>query len=416
MDKRILVVVENIDVNKSSGAKANVALIKNLALCGYKVHVLHYTLKQIEIEGVDCVAIKEIRSSRNFIASRLERLLRYKFKIDIHERLEKIWGFSFTLFNDRNSIIKAIKKIDFAPDLVFTLSQGGSFRPHHALLKLPEFHNKWVAYIHDPYPMHTYPRPYDWVEPGNSQKWEFMKSVSFNARYSAFPSKILKEWMESYLPAFQHKSLILPHQIDSDISIKASNALKYWDEKKFNLLHAGTMLQARNPNCLLRAFQKFIDHGDEEIKNNSRLFLIGSSDFHVETIQKFSKQTSQIINYNKNIPFIETVSLQHKAAVNIILEAKSEISPFLPGKFPHCVMANRPIFVIGPGLSETNRLLGDKHQLKARVDDEEMIFQIIQLAYKEWKMGIKELNRPELKDYLSVKYLKENIDAILNKL
>ena len=39
--KRILVVVESIDVDDSSGSKANVALIKNLAKAGFELQVYH---------------------------------------------------------------------------------------------------------------------------------------------------------------------------------------------------------------------------------------------------------------------------------------------------------------------------------------------------------------------------------------
>ena len=44
--KKILVIVDSIDVNDSSGSKANVALIQNLAACGFDVLVLHYTQKK----------------------------------------------------------------------------------------------------------------------------------------------------------------------------------------------------------------------------------------------------------------------------------------------------------------------------------------------------------------------------------
>src|SRR5690606_1981700 len=130
---KILVVVESIDVNDSSGSKANVALIENLDKAGYETMVYHYTRKEIYLDGIICKAIKENRRSFQFFLSRLERLLRQKLKIDLHKLLEGKYGFSFTLFNDRNSIVDALRKINnFEPDLVLTLSRGGSFRPHHA--------------------------------------------------------------------------------------------------------------------------------------------------------------------------------------------------------------------------------------------------------------------------------------------
>lgn len=412
MNKRILVVVENIDVNKSSGAKANVALIKNLALCGYKVHVLHYTLKQIEIEGVECVSIKEIRSSSNFIASRLERLLRNKFKIDIHGPLEKIWGFSFTLFNDRNSIIKAIKKVDFAPDLVFTLSQGGSFRPHHALLKLPEFHNKWVAYIHDPYPMHLYPRPYVWVEPGYYKKWRFVKEMSLKAAFPAFPSQLLKEWMGSYFKGYKERGIVIPHQLNIDVKEETSSNIEEWNVVNFNVLHAGSLLHARDPRALLSAFKDFIDKIGKREAANCYLYFIGIANNHKGILENYANQLSQIKFIDKSVDFNIVYAMQQQAAVNVILEAKSEISPFLPGKFPHCVAADKPIFSLSPYYSEVRRLLGEDYPYCCEADDKANILEFLEISYSNWKSGKGTLNRPDLEVYLSKDYLKKVISHL----
>ena len=89
------------------------------------------------MDGIPCYAIPENRSSVFFYLSRLERKLRKNLNIKIHTPLENIFGFSFTLFNDRDSIADSIEKIEgFMPDYVLTLSKGGSFRPHQALLKI----------------------------------------------------------------------------------------------------------------------------------------------------------------------------------------------------------------------------------------------------------------------------------------
>src|SRR5690606_4367883 len=171
---KLLVVVDSIDVNDSSGSKGRVALIKNLKKAGYEIKVYHYTRKDIQLPGIPCHSIKENRRSLLFILSRSERYLRYWFNIKMNNTIEKILGFPFTLFNDRNSIASDLKSvIEFEPDLVLTLSKGGSYRPHHALLKIPAWHHKWIAYIHDPYPRQSFPRPYDYVEAGHQQKRNF---------------------------------------------------------------------------------------------------------------------------------------------------------------------------------------------------------------------------------------------------
>ena len=46
---KILVVVESLDVNDSSGTKGRVALINNLAKAGFDLDVLHYTQKEVQL-------------------------------------------------------------------------------------------------------------------------------------------------------------------------------------------------------------------------------------------------------------------------------------------------------------------------------------------------------------------------------
>ncbi len=414
---KILIVAESIDVEDSSGTKGRVALINNLYALGYQLKVLHYTRKNILLSGIECVAIEENRSSFLFVLSRIERQMRYRLKIDIHNRLEKVFGFSFTLFNDRNSITKALnKETEFNPDLVITFSMGGSFRPHHALLKLPHLHSKWLAYIHDPYPMHLYPRPYAWVEPGHYQKWIFMKEMAEKAKHVAFPSKLLLEWMGSYIGTYLEKGVVIPHQIGA-VSEDKVEMPDYFDPRKFNLLHAGNLLHARNPKGLLDAFELFLKR-NEDARENVQLSFIGRNSFHSSLLKDKAKKIPQIFFKGTNISFEKINLLQHKASVNVILEAKSETSPFLPGKFPHCVAADRPILLLGPYYSETRRLLGENYPYWTEIDEVEIICKFIESLYYKWlndKDKNLRLNRPDLVNYLSQDTLKITIDELINK-
>lgn len=409
---KILIISESIDVEDSSGTKGRVALIHNLKRIGCELKILHYTRKDVTLNGISTIAIKENRSSFNFFLSRTERHLRKTLKIDIHKTLEKIFGFSFTLMNDRDSIVRAIRKnTDFSFDYILTLSKGGSFRPHHALLKMPDLHHKWIAYIHDPYPMHLYPRPFAWVEPGYDKKWDFIYKISKQAKYSAFPSKLLLEWMGSYFPNFSETGLVIPHQISAE-RIEMGDFPSYFDPGKFNILHAGNLLGPRNPSVLVRAFLEFLELYPEA-QLDARLLFLGNNRAY-EKIQKVEKSNSNIIFSKGYIAFNQVLNMQNKAAVNIILEAKSEISPFLPGKFPHCINADRPILLLGPAMSESRRLLGNDYPYWAEIDDKEKIIRIIRDLYINWKKDPEDFfyERKDLKAYLSEPFLKEKIAEI----
>ncbi|MUP44167.1 UDP-glycosyltransferase [Gramella sp. BOM4] len=411
--KKILVVAESIDIEDSSGTKGRVALIKNLVDAGYDLRVYHYTLKEIEIEGIPCYPIEENRSSLLFYLSRIERHLRRKTGIKLNPLIEKYFGFSFTLINDRNSIVEALSKInDFDPDLVLTLSKGGSFRPHHAVLKMKNLHSRWMAYLHDPYPMHLYPAPYRWYEPGHAMKEEFVREMFEKANYLAFPSKLLKEWMGSFFPNVMDKSVIIPHQISNNQLNKIELPV-YFDITKFNILHAGYLLKGRDPQGILQAFKKFLNE-NPDAKKDARLIFLGGKNVYTGELINSRKETPQINVSEDYVPFSEVSMMQDQASVNIILETKSEVSPFLPGKFPHCIMANKPILLLGPSRSESKRLLGNDYTYWSEIDDVESIKRIIEDLYTNWKgHGTIEMDRPDLKCYMSVQYLKKTFTSVL---
>ena len=410
---KIAVVVDSINVDDSSGSKANVAIINNLALAGFEVCVYHYTRRNIQIEGILCKEISEIKFSPFYFLSRLQRVLWRNFTINVASFLEGIFGFSFTFFNDVNSIKRALLEMDLKPDLVLTLSKGASFRPHYAVLKLPQFHDKWMAYIHDPYPFHCYPRPYDWVESSYKQKDIFFKEVSEKARYSSFPSLLLKEWMGSYFPNFLKTGVIIPHQ-NFDYNTTSCDVPSYFDETKFNLIHAGNLLQQRSPEGLVNAFKLFLEQ-NPLAKNDARLFFIGRAhELHLIFFEEVI--IPEIYFLNESVSFEIVYNLQKKASVNIILEAKAAVSPFLPGKFPHCIEANKIILSLAPYLSETRRLLGNDYPYWSEADDVEKIANRIESLYQLWKQNPNNLvlNRFDLEEYLSATHLKFVIDELKN--
>lgn len=409
---RILVVVDSIDIEDSSGSKANIALINNLWEAGYEILVYHYTLKNIQLSGVNCFAIPEIKYSPLYLLSRLQRVLQRNFNIELAPFFEKRFGFSFTFFNDINGIVKALKKCIFNPDLILTLSKGGSFRPHYALLKFPELHSKWMAYVHDPYPFHYYPRPYTWVESSYKHKEIFFTQVSEKAKYSVFPSQLLLEWMASFYPNFLKTGLVIPHQ-NAKYIIQDTTFPSYFDVSKFNLLHAGYLLKQRFPEGLILGFQLFLEQ-HPEARKESRLLLLGPASDHAQLLKKYKENAPELYIHNGTIPFDVTYLLQQSVSVNIILESKAEISPFLPAKFVHCVEANTAILSLAPYYSETKRLLGDDYPYWSEVDDVPRIAALLGELYCLWKHNPEQLllNRSDLKEYLSVGYLKKIINEL----
>lgn len=409
----ILIVVESLDIDDSSATKGRVALINNLHDLGFQLKVYHYTRKEIHLPAIECVSIPEKKGNGMYLLSRMERLFSRWTGINLNPFLEGFFGFSFTFFNDTASMLKALNnEKHFEPDFVLTLSKGASFRSHYALLKFPKWHSKWIAYVHDPFPYHFYPRPYNWIQPGYKQKEQFFLAVSDKAKYSAFPSLLLKEWMGSYFPAFLKTGIIFPHQI-AKYEIENLDFPSYFDLSKFNVLHAGNLMKQRSPEYLVEGFQLFLDQ-HPDARDKAQLLLIGSASYHSQMLESYQKSTPEIYFNNNTIPFDVIYNLQQNVSVNIILESKSEISPFLPGKFPHCVKANKPLLVLGPYYSETKRLLGNDYPYWSEVDDVQRIAVLLGQLYRLWKQDpeLLLLNRSDLAEYLSVSYLKKRINEL----
>lgn len=411
MIKNISIVVDSIDEDEGSGAKANIALIESLLAEQYNVTVYHYTRKEIQLPSVNCIMIPEKKRNAYYLLGRIQRVLARNTGININSIVEKALGFSFTYLNDVNSIKKQLTEIR-ETDLIITLSQGASFRPHNALLKMPHLHSKWMAYVHDPYPFHFYPEPYNWNENGYRKKEFFFRMVSEKSKYSAFPSVFLKAWMGQFFPRFLITGVVIPHQLRTE-SVKQVTLPDYFQKEKFTLLHAGNLMKQRSPEGLIKGFKLFLSN-HPEASDMANLLLVGPASYHQQLITSFLPSTQALSFINSNVPFETVYNLQNHASVNVILEAKSTVSPFLPGKFPHCIMAGKPILSLAPEQSETKRLLGKDYPYWAEQDDEQKIAEIISQLFVLWKKnnGVTKLDRPDLTAYLSSAHLKEVLDTL----
>jgi len=408
---RILIVVDSIKIEDSSGSKANVALIRNLKKAGFELLVYHYSRQDIRLDGITSVSIKEIKFSFMYFLSRAQREISKITKININPKIEFLFGFSFTFFNDVKSIKKGLQNIEhFEPDWILSLSYASSFRPHKALLGLPQWHSKWLAYVHDPYPMHSYPRPYDWVEPGHQFKRDFFWEITEKSKYVIYPSKLLAEWMGGYYYNQHGREIVIPHQIFEEVEDNGINLLPaFFDPDNFNILHAGSMMDARNPKTLVSAFEFFLEQ-NPEAKSHAKLLFVGKQSVFDIFIKEKQIAVPQIFLSDDYMSFQEVMAMQQAASVNVILEAIGPVSPFLPGKFPHCIQSKRPVLLLGPYYSESKRLLGEEYPYWSEVNDFEKIQLIIIELYENWKKNKNRImDRPDLKYYLSADFLRKTI-------
>ena len=413
VQRKILVLAETLNVDGSSAGKCNVALVQSLLKANFDLKVFHYSGVSVSLQDINTIPIAEKKFNLLFVLSRFQRLLNRWFSINIGNTIESLFGFSFSFFNDSKSMANALKHEnpkDF--DMILTLSKGNSYRTHKALLKLPQWHSKWFAYIHDPYPQQLYPRPFDYVPRGYRSKRLFFAEISKKASQIVFPSLLLKDWMQSYFGHIEGKSIIIPHQIDE--TLKEGQVPPYFDTSKFNILFAGNLLDLRNPDVIVEAYGNFLSRKPEALKT-SQLFFIGKMGSFKPYLEEKKTVMPNLYVSENYVPFDEVYAMQNQTSVNVILDAKTEISPFLPGKFPHCVAANKPIMYVGPYYSETKRVLGDTYP-HIYDFDVDAISKTFEELFKTWQTHPEKLvlNRKDLENYMKPEFLKSQIETALN--
>ncbi|MEM0518348.1 UDP-glycosyltransferase [Aequorivita flava] len=413
MSKKILILAETLDVDSSSAGKACNAFIKSLAAEDFYIIAYHYSHKEININSVQTILIKENRKDIYYFLSRSQRVFQRLTKNDISKKMENRFGFSFTFKNDVNGMVKAMEHENPSDyDLIITLSKGASYRTHAALLKLPKWHNKWLAYIHDPYPFHWYPPPYEWTEAGCVKKEWFFVQIAHKSKWLGYPSQRLAEWMGQFDNAFLKKAVVLPHQMPRNKTENSTPLPSFYLKDKFTVLHAGNLLKQRNPFPLIAAWKRFLEE-IPEAKKCSQLLLIGPSSYHQPKLSAIHNTIPSIFVSEGNMNYEEVLQMETEVTVNIVLEAVSEISPFLPAKFPGLVKANRPIFHLGPVNSESRRLLGIDYEYVAAADDVIAIKGTLKSCFVNWKSNDFQLNRGDLNEYFSSSYLKKIVDSLV---
>jgi len=241
------------------------------------------------------------------------------------------------------------------------------------------------------------------------------KKIIDKATYVSFPSFYLKEWMQGFFPILKNKSVILPHLSEE---LKELPKLAIDDkvnliEGKFNLLHAGTLLGPRKVHSLFKAFYLFIE-SDTEKKDKAILTILGKVDKEHNAFfkNKFSNNLNIVID---RVSYKKSLEMIKMADVSLVIEAEGvDFSPFMPGKLADLIGLEKPILVLSPKKSETNRILGSEYPFTSESDDVDKIVLILDRMWDLWKKRNLYLTDSErLKEYISSKILNEKLHQLI---
>tara|TARA_B100000809_G_scaffold105703_1_gene104242 strand:+ start:40063 stop:41289 length:1227 start_codon:yes stop_codon:yes gene_type:complete len=406
---KILILAESLRINCTSSGIVSSTMINALVEQGNSVTCLYENSVQEKITWLPKVKLHPV--NYNHKESFLEKIPKLKGVLSF------IYGYSlkfkFKIASWENKIVEILKTSSF--DLIIVLGSGSSFIPHYAMCKV-KTDIPWVANFHDPYPMSLYPEPFR--KKKNiiyALQERSAKNIINKATYVSFPSLYLKDWMQGFFPILESKSIVLPHLAGELKNLPTSDL----DDKvnlpkaKFNLLHAGTLLGPRKVDALFKAIQIFIE-SDKEKKDKTILTILGKvSREHKEYFKKeFSENLNVVVDrvsYKKSLDLIEI------ADVSLVIEAGGvDFSPFMPGKLADLIGLEKPIFVLSPKKSETNRILGNEYPFTSESDDIDKIVLILNKMWDLWKKGNLHLSDSEkLKEYISGEKLDKKLHQLI---
>ena len=410
MNKKILVLAESLRINETSSGIVSSTFIKSLQDLGHKVTVIYPHEMNYEVTWLD--------------GCKLIKLIKHDVKPQLINKIPKVralpsyFRFSFStefksLVNSwSDAVIRETTNDDY--DAIFVLGSGTSFSPHFAIpyfkktVELPVF-----AYIHDPFPIHIYPKPYKrtvtlltWM-----QAQRFKKVLSFCSGV-LFPSKKLLEWMSGFYPIIPEKCYVVPHlsvQLSNLPSLQDDNKIQL-DSKSINIIHAGTLLGPRNPKFLLNAVNRlFFEH--PELTKDVKLTFIGKLAREHKSLAAISSKNVSL--FDRRVSYKKSLELISQADAILVIEAISDYSPFMPGKLADIFLKNKPIIVLGPKNSEVMRIIGDTRYY-APLDDEDMIHNVLKNFIQDKKANNAENKSSTCKLYTSnygLAKLKEIIDS-----
>lgn len=409
---RILVVCGSLRVNETSSGIVSSTFLKVLEQKATKLKVITlndfaypvtWLSNNTEVEKLDFRKSKRlyeyIPKLKGLLSHLLKKPLAY-YNIEV-------------AFN--NGIKKELESAQY--DIIYFLGTGVSIVPYISILKgnikIPIYVN-----LHDPFPMSRFPSPYKKKDTYlDNVLIKKMDSLLKKADRISLPSLYLKEFMGQYYSAINEKGFVVPH-IGTHLenlpkkqgSENELNSIKI-DTSKINIFHLGTLLNMRNPKYLLMAIAE-LNKEVPGFENDVNFTFIGKVLVPEGDIAN-GDSIKNVSILGSRISYENSIELQKKADGLLIIEAISDFSPFLPGKFSDIVNVEKPIIALSPEKSEVRRLLGPSYPFQSELDDCQKI-KIMLLDF--YNAIINKENRYkekiiELKEYISVA---QNAELVFN--
>lgn len=411
---KCLILAENLEINRtSSGLRSHKQIIlykhifSSLSVITSTDKKLVHRIPEVNYEFIEITPKTDLNPISKIPKSVAFQNLVFGLELK-HKSIINLWKKKITFFLDQKNF-----------DFIISLGSGASFLPAYAVYFLKNKYNfKHLMFVHDPFPFNQYPPPY---QKKNSLPFKSMAKlfgkVLNKADILSFPSLRLMQWMNSFYPGISKKNIIQPHigipleELEGYLQNSNTNKIPHFSNG-LNIVHTGTLLGPRNPLYIIKALKKLFQQHPES-KEIVHLYIIGkvSKDWNVQKLK-----SDNVHVYPERYTYLQSLKIQQNADILLLIEAVSEVSPFMPGKLADYLMAKKPILSLTPKTSETTRILGVDYPLAVDNGNIEAITKKLTLIYNAYcKNSLTDLNPPQSAvKYVSVenwnKLTKEVID------
>jgi len=249
----------------------------------------------------------------------------------------------------------------------------------------------WVAHYHDPYPGHLYPEPYrsSWSVPGWHRERHHDRVLRAACALS-FPGRRLRDWiLAGDRAVHRNKAFVLPHLMpEASLIQEAMKDSCPEENRRFTLVHTGTINRHRAPWGLFQALERFVSELSPE-QRNVRVVFTGLVHQAIRDDERWrrAEHDGWLEVVEERLPYSTALKLAAGASANIILEAEAEESPFYPGKLADYLAVARPILALTPGSSTVRDILGTDYDLLCRPNDVDAICRSLKLIFRCWAAG-----------------------------
>lgn len=230
---------------------------------------------------------------------------------------------------------------EFQPDII--LSSSSPYDSHYVALKIRQ-RNKipWIAYFSDPWPPLIMPVPYR-ESPGArgilKTFWEIFLTRKILRECDALVmtnQSALRLMEEEVGIAIGYKGFTIPHI--------GSGSDKISSPGNNQLVHIGELCRRRSLPELLEAVKRVAVEMPERFRG---LLLVGDVCREFRDLIR-RKEMEEIVEFTGQISSSRAREIAAESRALLVIEAKMEVSPFLPSKFADYARTGRPIIAITP--------------------------------------------------------------------